>query len=67
MKFLMNSALAGVAQWIESHPLNQRFAGSIPSQRTGLGFRPGPGLGMHKRHPHSDVSLPYLLLPFPSL
>ena len=36
------SALAGVAQWIERRPENQRAAGSIPSQGTCLGCRPGP-------------------------
>ena len=35
-------ALAGVAQWTEHWPVNQRVAGSIPSQGTCLGFRPGP-------------------------
>ena len=35
-------ALAGVAQWIECKPVNQRVAGSIPSQGTCLGFGPGP-------------------------
>ena len=35
-------APAGVAQWIECRPVNQRVAGSIPSQGTCLGFRPGP-------------------------
>ena len=34
--------LAGVAQWIEYGPVNQRVAGSIPSQGTCLGFRAGP-------------------------
>ena len=29
-------ALAGVAQWIEHQPANQRVAGSIPSQGTRL-------------------------------
>ena len=37
-----NSALAGVAQWIECRPVNQRVAGSIPSWGTGLGCGPGP-------------------------
>ena len=37
-----DSALAGVAQWIECRPVNQRVAGLIPSQDTGLGCRPGP-------------------------
>ena len=35
-------ALAGVAQWIECWPRNQRVAGLIPSQGTCLGGRPGP-------------------------
>ena len=35
-------ALAGVGQWIEFQPANQRVVGSIPSWRTRLGFRPGP-------------------------
>ena len=33
----MEGALAGVAQWIEYQPVNQRVAGSIPS----LGNMPG--------------------------
>ena len=56
-------ALAGVAQWIECGPVNQRVAGLIPSQGTRLGCRPGPWLGAHERQPHTDVSPP----PFPSL
>ena len=35
-------ALAGVAQWIERWPANQRVASSIPSQGTCLGCWPGP-------------------------
>ena len=35
-------ALAGVAQWIEHWPVNQRVAGSIPSQGTCLGGGSGP-------------------------
>ena len=35
-------ALAGVAQWIERRPVNHRVTGSIPSQGTCLGCRPGP-------------------------
>ena len=34
-------ALAGVAQWIEFWPVNQRVAGSIPSQGTCQCCRPG--------------------------
>ena len=35
-------ALAGVAQWIECRPANQRVAGLIPSQGMCLGCGPGP-------------------------
>ena len=35
-------ALAGVAQWTECRPANQRVADSIPGQGTWLGFGPGP-------------------------
>ena len=35
------SALAGVAQWTEHWTANQRANGSIPSQGTCLGCRPG--------------------------
>ena len=34
--------LAGVAQWIKCWPVNQRVAGSIPSQGTCLGCGTGP-------------------------
>ena len=36
------TALADVPQWTERRPANQRVAGSIPSQGTCLGCRPGP-------------------------
>ena len=35
-------ALAGVAQWIECWPANQRVAGSMPSQGTCMRCGPGP-------------------------
>ena len=35
-------ALAGVAQWTECQPVNQRVAGLFPSQGTWLGCGPGP-------------------------
>ena len=60
-------ALAGVAQWIECQPVNQRVTGSIPSQGTCLGCRPGPQYGVCERQPDIDVSLPLFLLPFLSL
>ena len=50
-------ALAGVTQWIERQPANQRVASSIPSQGTCLGFRLDPQWGVCKRQPHIDVSL----------
>ena len=33
--------MAGVAQWIELQPVNQKVASSIPSQGTCLGCGPG--------------------------
>ena len=59
--------LAGVAQWIEHQTGKQSVAGLIPSQGTCLGCGPGPQWGLHKRQPHTDVSLPLLLPPFPSV
>ena len=35
-------ALAGMAQWIECWPSNQKITSSIPSQGTCLGCGPGP-------------------------
>ena len=54
-------ALAGVAQWIECWPANQRVTGSILSQDTCLGCRPGPQEGVHERQPHIDVFLSLFL------
>ena len=36
------TALAGMAQWIECQPVNQRVVGSIPSRGTCLGRGQGP-------------------------
>ena len=66
LKYIVD-ALAGVAQWIEYWPLNQRVAGLIPSQGTRFGCRPRPQLEAQKRQPHIDVFLPFFLPPFPSL
>ena len=41
----MLETLAGVAQWTECWTAKQRVAGSIPSQGTCLGYRPGPQQG----------------------
>ena len=43
--YKIKTALAGVAQWTERQPANQKVAGSIPSQGTCLDFGPGPQLG----------------------
>ena len=40
----IQAALAGVAQWIECGPGNQRVTGLIPSQGTCLGCRLGTQL-----------------------
>ena len=69
---ILRAALAGIAEWIECWPLNRRVTGSIPSQGTWLGCRPGPQLG-HVKGNHlmyllqADVSLPLFLPLFPSL
>ena len=62
-----STALAGVAQWTECWPVNQRVTDLIPSQGTCLGCGPGPQYEVHEGQPHTDVSLPLFLLPFPSL
>ena len=49
-KYIRNLyASTGVAQWVRHHPANQKVTGSIPSQGTCLGCRPGPQLGACKR------------------
>ena len=63
---IFDLAQAGVAQWIERGPVNQRVTGSIPSWGTCLGCGPGPQLGAYERRPHIGVSLPLFLSPFPS-
>ena len=50
------TALAGVTQWIERQPLDQKVAGSVPGQGMCLGCGPGLQLGMCERQP-IDVSL----------
>ena len=60
-------ALAGVAQWIECRPANQRVAGLILSQGTCLDCWPGAQQGACERQPHLDVCLPLVLPPFSSL
>ena len=57
-------ALASVTQWIEHGPENQRVAGSIPSQGTCLGCRPGPPQGTCKRQLH--IEFLFLSFSFPA-
>ena len=64
LKFPRNSALAGVAQWIERGPANRKVALLIPS-----GLMPGlwarsPVGGVQEA---TNVALPLFLPPFPSL
>ena len=54
--------LAGVTQWIECQPVNQRVASLIPSQGTYLGCGPCPQYGACERQPHIDASLLLFLL-----
>ena len=67
LSFINYCALAGVAQWIEHWPVNQRVSSSIPSQGTCLGGRPGPQLRACERQPHIGVPLLLFLPPFSSL
>ena len=61
------SALAGVAQWIECRPVNQKVAGSIPSLVHIPGLLARSPVGGMEVQPHIDVSLPLFLPPFLSL
>ena len=58
-------ALAGEAQWIEHQPANQRVTSLIPSQGICLGCGRAPSRGVLERQPHTNVSLPLFLPPFP--
>ena len=49
LKMMKISALAGVAQWTGYRPVNQRVAGSIPSEGTCLCCRPGLLWGVCER------------------
>ena len=65
-ELLRNSATSGHG-WCGSVVVNQSVAGLNPSQGTYLGCGSGPLQGGHKRQPHTVVSLPHFLPPFPSL
>ena len=65
--WILKKALAGVAQWIEHWPANQKVASSIPSQGTCLRSGPGAQLRVCVRQWSIDVSLPLFVPPFPSL
>ena len=41
---IKNKVLAGMAQWIEHWPTNQKITGSSPSQGPCLGCKPDPYL-----------------------
>ena len=41
----INTALAGVAQWIECRPVNQKITSLIPSQGTWPGLQAGSLVG----------------------
>ena len=60
----MPSNLAGVAQWVECQPANQKVANLIPGHGRCLSCGPGPQLGACERQLidvflHIDVSLPF--------
>ena len=62
-KELHVAALTGMAQWIEHQPVNWKVTGSIPSQGTCLGCRPGPQMGVCERQP-INISLSPFHPPF---
>ena len=49
---MKGAALAGVAQWIEPWPMNQKVGDSIPGQGTCLGCGPGLIGGMWEATTH---------------
>ena len=57
----ISETLAGVTQWIELWPVNQKVTGSITGQGACLGCGPGPQWGLHERQPHIDVFLSFSL------
>ena len=59
---IVNIAMAGVAQWIEQQPANERVTSWIPCQGTRLGCRPGPQLWARERQTYADVPLLHFLL-----
>ena len=63
-------SLNGVAQWVGSHPANQKVTSWIPGEGTCLGCWPGPQLGVQEAtDPCFSCTWMFLLLPFslPSL
>ena len=66
LKNIIVSTLAGVAQWIECWPADQRVASSIPGQGTCLCCRPGPWQG-RVRGGHTLMFLSLFLPHFPSV
>ena len=67
LKYMVKLPLAGVAQWIEHGPVNQRVTGSILNLRHVPGLQARSPTGACKRQPQVDVSIPHFLPPFPSL
>ena len=55
---IMLKALAGVGQWIEHRPVNQRVACSIPVRAHAWVEGPVPSSGGCERQPDIDVFLP---------
>ena len=43
-----NHIFAGLAQWVERWPVNQKVTGSTPSQGTCLDYGPSPQLEAYK-------------------
>ena len=61
-----NVALTGVAQWIGHWPVNRKATGFDSQSEHTHGLQARSLVGGCKRQPHTDISLPLFLLPFPS-
>ena len=60
-------ALAGIAQWTERRLRTKGLLVQFPVGAYTWVVGQVPQVGAHERQPHTDISLPLFLLPFPSL
>ena len=63
---MFSSGLCGSVDWVLDCEPKGCWFDSQSGHMPGLQPRSGPQLGVHKRQPHIDVSLPLFLSPSPS-